>query len=195
MTSILFLGFSSVLLSFTITSGSTNPVNSTNSVSSANPRFLLMGLPGRDTPRARAEIFLNGDITRRLGTIHLQEVFGSVVFKGILFGLPPGFQTLTINEIPELGNNCRDAGPPYDPLEMNNAGYFTVKRHLGDLGSLLTEIFGTTLIHKIDPTITLSDVESNRFVVGRSIVVSVNMLDLQDDREGARIACGIIEPI
>ncbi|CAB4057127.1 SOD1 [Lepeophtheirus salmonis] len=142
---------------------------------SANPRFLLMGLPGRDTPRA--------------------QVFGSVVFKGILFGLPPGFQTLTINEIPELGNNCRDAGPPYDPLEMNNAGYFTVKRHLGDLGSLLTEIFGTTLIHKIDPTITLSDVESNRFVVGRSIVVSVNMLDLQDDREGARIACGIIEPI
>ncbi|RWS22761.1 copper/zinc superoxide dismutase-like protein [Leptotrombidium deliense] len=123
---------------------------------------------------------------------------GPVVILGRINGLPPGKHGFHFHEYPVVGNDCDSAGEHFNPYGNNHGGRDDKDRHLGDLGNVDSQYYGTAHIAIVDPLISL---HGPRSVLGRSIVVHANEDDLGRGRNqeslktgnsGDRLACGTL---
>ncbi|VDM63551.1 unnamed protein product [Angiostrongylus costaricensis] len=151
-------------------------------------------------PRASALIFkavTGGNPTESIGTIDLMELNG---INGSVTGLPPGPHGFHVHEFGSLGNGCLAAGVHFNPFRSDHGGPNDPpsRRHVGDLGNLMTPASGQTPIDIRDSLLTFS---GNRGVIGRSFVIHAREDDLGRGGDvgsrtvgnsGARLACGII---
>merc|ERR1711981_359397 len=142
------------------------------------------------------------DVVR--GKIHLEETSEGVFITGTIFGLKPGRHGFHVHQEGNLGENCKSSGGHYNPAGNDHSSPTSAKRHVGDLGNVVTNRFGKTAVNIFDNVITL-DTTSENSIVNRAFVVHLGEDDLgipgllegdsgslKTGNAGARVACGII---
>uniref|UniRef100_C1BQG7 Superoxide dismutase [Cu-Zn] n=1 Tax=Caligus rogercresseyi TaxID=217165 RepID=C1BQG7_CALRO len=153
-------------------------------------------------PSARATLYFKGDTTKPVGEVYfIQMPGGEVIVKGGVRGLTPGKHGFHVHQNPSLEDDCKGAGPHFNPFGQTHGHKASAMRHVGDLGNILTsEGSSHTRIHKVDNVISTNMGESN--IIGRALVVHAGEDDLgqggdegslKTGNAGARVACGIIE--
>tara|TARA_B110000208_G_scaffold189639_1_gene251609 strand:+ start:54 stop:947 length:894 start_codon:yes stop_codon:yes gene_type:complete len=135
------------------------------------------------------------------------NVSGNIIFeqvkKGVrvnydIKGLKNGKHGFHVHEKGNFKNDCLKAGPHFNPSHHKHSGRKSKKRHVGDLGNVITKN-GKTKGSFIDKKISL---KGKNNIIGRSVVVH----DLKDDlgkggdnesletgNAGARLNCAIIK--
>ncbi|QQP55716.1 Superoxide dismutase, partial [Caligus rogercresseyi] len=126
-----------------------------------------------------------GDTTKPVGEVYfIQMPGGEVIVKG-----GHGFH---VHQNPSLEDDCKGAGPHFNPFGQTHGHKASAMRHVGDLGNILTsEGSSHTRIHKVDNVISTNMGESNIMGVPWSYMPG----SLKTGNAGARVACGIIEKI
>ncbi|VDM64769.1 unnamed protein product [Angiostrongylus costaricensis] len=166
------------------------------------PAHPLSGL-NTDAQKARAIMFKaipGGHPTSVIGVIDMTEQNGTVTIIGNLTGLTPGLHGFHAHEFGDLGNGCLAAGAHYNPFAAPHGGPNDppLRRHVGDLGNILTPRKGPTTFVIQDFLITFT---GPRGIVGRSFVVHEQRDDLgrggdagslSTGNSGRRVACGVI---
>lgn len=129
--------------------------------------------------------------------------------RGTIDGLTPGLHGLHIHEHGNLTDDCKAAGPHFNPFAKDHgdpAAGANGERHVGDLGNIeaLDMTYPITspraLVYLIDEAISLSPT-SERGILNRAVVVHQDLDDLgrtdhEDSKKtgnaGQRVACGLI---
>ncbi|KAE9416906.1 hypothetical protein Angca_010305, partial [Angiostrongylus cantonensis] len=157
-------------------------------------------IPGQ---KARAIMFKavpGGYPSTVIGVANMTEQNGTVTIIGNLTGLTPGLHGFHAHEFGDLGNGCLAAGAHYNPFAVTHGGPndSPLRRHVGDLGNILTPKKGPTTFTIQDFLITFT---GPRGIVGRSFVVHElrddlgrggNAGSLSTGNSGRRVACGVI---
>jgi len=121
-----------------------------------------------------------------------------VKITGVINGLKPGKHGFHVHEFGDLTDGCISAGAHFNPNKKNHGGPQDEERHVGDLGNVVANDSGNTLVEIEDKSVTLYGENS---VIGRSFVVHFGEDDLgkggfEDSKTtghaGARVACGVI---
>jgi len=147
----------------------------------------------------------NGD---HVGRIELTEVnvdgvlAVSVQAHLTKIGLDNGAKGFHIHQFGKTGNNCMDAGPHFNPYNMQHGSPLDhSNRHIGDLGNVFV-MNNEAKINILDSRLILKDLKEDPLgIVGRAFVLH----KLEDDlgkgnasdskatgAAGGRHACGII---
>ncbi|XP_022671080.1 superoxide dismutase [Cu-Zn]-like isoform X2 [Varroa destructor] len=125
------------------------------------------------------------------GTLVLEEVDGKLKIEGKLSNITLGKHAIHIHE---SGNNCLDAGPHYNPTNVDHGGPTDKVRHIGDFGNfdITSDPF---LLSYEDPVAKL---HGSWPVLDRGIVIHASEDDLgrghnpaskKNGNAGARLAC------
>ena len=125
---------------------------------------------GRVTKKAKAIFKKKNNIS---GTVLFEQVKKGVKVKYDIKGLKNGKHGFHIHEKGNFGNDCMNAGPHFNPYGYKHSGKKSRKRHIGDLGNVLTKN-NKTKGSFYDKKISLKGKHS---IIGRSIIVH----DLKDD--------------
>jgi len=172
-------------------------------------------LSKKQIKRARKEKYTKGRVRRfKRGTAKAifrkkNNVSGNIIFeqvkKGVrvnydIKGLKNGKHGFHIHEKGNFKNDCLKAGPHFNPSHDKHSGRKSKKRHVGDLGNVITKNRKTKGSF-IDKKISL---KGKNNIIGRSVVVH----DLKDDlgkggdnesletgNAGARLNCAKITKI
>jgi len=147
---------------------------------------------------AKAVCVLRGETVN--GTVFLEQSGpdAHVTVKGELFGLKPGKHGFHIHEFGDNTNGCISAGAHWNPHGKKHGSPTDQERHSGDLGNVITDSNGKTLVDITDKGLTLF---GQHTIVGRTVVVHADEDDLgkggQEDslttgHAGSRLACGVI---
>uniref|UniRef100_C1C108 Superoxide dismutase [Cu-Zn] n=1 Tax=Caligus clemensi TaxID=344056 RepID=C1C108_CALCM len=151
-------------------------------------------------PQAQAVLYFKGDTSKPMGKVYFSETHrGTVIVRGSISGLSPGLHGFHIHEVPSLENECKGAGPHFNPFNQNH-GFHSAERHVGDLGNIYSESNQfDTYFQKLDKGVSTRNGE--RDIIGRAVVVHAgeddlgqggNEESLRTGNAGARVACGII---
>jgi len=148
----------------------------------------------------QAVVVLKGT-TAVTGTVYFtQDMYTNATsIKGTVQGLDAnssrGFHIHTFGN---LTDGCNSTGTHYNPFNKSHGGPMDTERHVGDLGNIQADLYGTANINLVDYQVQLTGPFS---VVGRGVVVHTGTDDLGKlDNEGshttgnagARAACGVI---
>jgi len=117
-----------------------------------------------------------------------------VMIKGSISNLTPGEHAFHVHTKGEIGNNCADAGKHFNPKMMNHGSPNSTKRHVGDLGNIIsTNKAEETSITIIDSMISLQE-DDDFSILNRAVVIHEKKDDFSGPKgnAGKRIACGII---
>ena len=172
-------------------------------------------LSKKQIKRARKEKYTKGRVRRFNGGTakaifrKKNNVSGNIIFeqlkKGVrvnydIKGLKNGKHGFHIHEKGNFKNDCLKAGPHFNPSHDKHSGRKSKKRHVGDLGNVITKN-GKTKGSFIDKKISL---KGKNNIISRSVVVH----DLKDDlgkggddesletgNAGARLNCAKITKI
>jgi len=142
------------------------------------------------------------------------EVYGSVKFTqknneqtAIYINLsgpglkPNALQGFHIHEYGDLSEGCKSACAHYNPFGKSHGCPGMSERHVGDLGNIQIDLFGTVNYSTKDELIQLSGDHS---IIGRSLIIHKNKDDcgqaqgelraesLKTGNAGDRIACAVI---
>ncbi|EEB18325.1 superoxide dismutase, putative [Pediculus humanus corporis] len=149
---------------------------------------------------------------RKRKTICKNALTGDVIFRqtnpedpveitGVISGLSPGFHGFHVHQNPDLSDNCKGAGPHFNPEQLTHGAPHETIRHAGDLGNIPVDPSGFSTFQLTDRKITLCS-DSNLQILGKSIVVHEKEDDLgkggneeskKTGNAGARVACCVIE--
>uniref|UniRef100_A0A0R3PEU8 Superoxide dismutase [Cu-Zn] n=1 Tax=Angiostrongylus costaricensis TaxID=334426 RepID=A0A0R3PEU8_ANGCS len=154
-------------------------------------------------PRARALIYravTGGNPSTAIGVLDLTERNGVVTIIGSVDGLSPGPHGFHVHEFGDLGNGCLAAGNHFNPLRSDHGSPVNPpsRRHVGDLGNIMTPANDSTMIDIQDSLIAFT---GTRGIVGRAFAIHANVDDLgtggnegsrTTGNAGSRLACGII---
>lgn len=103
-----------------------------------------------------------------------------------------------VHEKGDLSNGCESMCAHYNPFEKTHGCPGMTERHVGDLGNLVTDIFGNASYSTTDNVIRLSGEYS---IIGRGLIIhedpddcglGSNAESLKTGNAGKRIACAII---
>lgn len=112
-------------------------------------------------------------------------------------GLTDGNHGFHIHEFGDNTNGCTSAGPHFNPNGHSHGAPSDEKRHLGDLGNIVSQ-GGKATLDIEDSQVTLFGAYS---VIGRTVVVHADEDDLgkgghelsaTTGNAGGRLACGVI---
>ncbi|ORX83864.1 copper/zinc binding superoxide dismutase [Basidiobolus meristosporus CBS 931.73] len=148
----------------------------------------------------RATAFIDNPNPAIKGTIRFTQMNDDdiVAVHGNLTGLTPGKHGLHIHQYGDIGNECSNAGPHYNPHNKTHSAPKDSDRHVGDLGNIVSDSAGNVVFVLHDSLIRLHGGNS---IVGRSIVIHEKEDNLghgeapgskETGDAGKRIACGII---
>ncbi|KAK9727423.1 Superoxide dismutase [Cu-Zn] [Basidiobolus ranarum] len=148
----------------------------------------------------RATAYINMSNSSIKGIIHFTQMSDddTVTIHGNLTGLAPGQHGLHIHQYGDLGNECINAGPHFNPHNKTHSAPKDSERHVGDLGNIVTDNTKLTIFVLHDNIIKLS---GGNNIVGRAIVIHEKEDDLghgttsgskETGEAGKRVACGII---
>merc|ERR1712038_345262 len=158
--------------------------------------------------RASSEIIPSGGegLDEVRGTVFLEETSEGVFISGDIDGLKPGLHGFHVHQEGNLDKNCKASKGHFNPEGNSHSAPTSAKRHVGDLGNVVTDRFGETHVNMVDDVITL-DPASENSVANRAFVVHLGEDDLgipglrdgnggslKTGNAGSRVACGIITP-
>ena len=125
------------------------------------------------------------------GTVHFDKTETGTKITADITGLSEGEHGFHIHQFGDCSApDGTSAGGHFDPDDMQHNSRDAEKRHVGDMGNLVSE--GEEF------TTTLSYTDNNIFleeVIGRGIIIHAGQDDLTSQPSGdaaARIACGVI---
>jgi len=138
------------------------------------------------------------------GSLTLVETSQGVYISGKILGLEKGLHGFHVHAVGDTGNNCKAAGGHFNPHEKSHGKPQELSsRHVGDLGNIESPDEDITEVKLLDKLITLDKNEIND-ITGRAFVVHAGEDDLgmggndgslKTGNAGARLACGIVEPV
>ncbi|CAF0822838.1 unnamed protein product [Didymodactylos carnosus] len=125
----------------------------------------------------------------------IQVEENTCVVDGSIDGLSPGEHGINIHEFGDLSSGCDSCGDHYNPFRKSHGGPTDSERHVGDLGNVVADEYGSARFRLLNRFVKVSD------IIGRSFVVHANKDDygLGDNylskmtgNSEPRLACGII---
>ncbi|CAF0953923.1 unnamed protein product [Didymodactylos carnosus] len=156
---------------------------------------------------ARANVRLDNSASV-IGTLYFIQATRTslVIIRGTLAGLVPnqtyhGFHVHT-SKVSETRPNCTAAGAHFNPYNRTHGAPISpiTQRHVGDLGNIYADQYGSAQILIIDKIIKLTG--ASQSIIERTIIVHRDVDDyglggqsdsLTTGHAGARIACGLIQ--
>ena len=97
------------------------------------------------------------------------------------------------------GDECKAAGPHYNPTDETHGGLHSETRHVGDMGNVVANAEGVARGNKVLNDVSLSSIHNRTVIVhereddlGRGTGVA-RAESLKTGNAGARLACGIIQ--
>ncbi|KAJ8586277.1 hypothetical protein M405DRAFT_364864 [Rhizopogon salebrosus TDB-379] len=148
----------------------------------------------------KAVVVLKGD-SPVTGTITFQQssADGPVKISGEIMNLDPSSQRgFHVHSLGDLSGGCLSTGSHFNPYDKTHGAPSDSVRHVGDLGNIESDEYGTATISFTDSLISLNGPLS---ILGRAVVVHAGIDDLgQGNNEeslktgnaGGRAACGVI---
>ncbi|XP_076060902.1 superoxide dismutase [Cu-Zn]-like [Oratosquilla oratoria] len=134
------------------------------------------------------------------GKLFLYERGPGVYVTGYIRGLTPGLHGFHVHEVAALGNQCKDAGPHFNPFMRTHGSPQSAERHVGDLGNIQASQYGDAHINFYDGLISLNPA-SPSYIGDRSFVVHEKEDDLglggdqsslATGNAGGRLGCGLV---
>ncbi|KAG7175866.1 superoxide dismutase [Cu-Zn]-like [Homarus americanus] len=135
-----------------------------------------------------------------IGLLALSPSPGGVTISGTILGMRPGVHGFHVHERGDLTDKCAAAGGHFNPFNRNHGGPGYFERHVGDLGNIVADQFGSAQVFITDNHLSL-DPTSPAFIGDRAIVIHAGADDLGQGgnagslitgNAGSRAACGII---
>lgn len=148
----------------------------------------------------KAVVVLKGD-SPVTGTITFEQssADGPVKVSGEIKNLDPSSQRgFHIHSLGDLSNGCLSTGSHFNPYDKPHGAPSDSVRHVGDLGNIESDEYGTATVALKDSFISLNGPLS---IVGRAVVVHAGIDDLgkgnneeslKTGNAGGRAACGVI---
>ena len=105
-----------------------------------------------------------------------------------------------VHGVSDLGNNCANAGPHFNVLNVTHGAPNNATRHTGDLGNLVADAAGSITATFTDAVISLRAADAT-CVVNKPVVLHADQDDFglggaptskTTGNAGARLACGIL---
>lgn len=129
------------------------------------------------------------------GTVHLQNAAdGNVEVVVDLTGVPPGVHGFHIHDKGDCGDDAKNAGGHFNPMNMVHGAPDAVSHHAGDFGNVTADANGEVHTRFLTHSIVLT--EGTTSAIGHAVVLHGNPDDLASQpagNAGPRIACGVIE--
>ncbi|HAW80287.1 MAG TPA: superoxide dismutase family protein [Balneola sp.] len=125
------------------------------------------------------------------GTVHFDKTESGTKITAQVMGLSEGEHGFHIHQYGDCSApDGTSAGGHFDPENMQHNSRDAEKRHVGDMGNLVSEgKESTTTLNYVDNHIFLEE------IIGRGIIIHAGEDDLTSQPSGdagARIACGVI---
>ncbi|KAG2033752.1 superoxide dismutase [Suillus americanus] len=148
----------------------------------------------------KATVVLKGD-SPVTGTITFEQssADGPVKVSGEIENLDPSsLRGFHIHSLGDLSEGCMSTGSHFNPYDKTHGAPSDSIRHVGDLGNIESDQYGTATVSFEDSFISLNGPTS---IVGRAVVVHAGVDDLGKGRNeeslktgnaGGRAACGVI---
>ncbi|OJA09615.1 hypothetical protein AZE42_01406 [Rhizopogon vesiculosus] len=148
----------------------------------------------------KAVVVLKGD-SPVTGTITFEQssAGGPVKVSGEIKNLDPSsLRGFHVHSLGDLSNGCLSTGSHFNPYDKTHGAPSDSVRHVGDLGNIESDEYGTATLSFTDSLISLNGPLG---IVGRAVVVHAGIDDLGngDNEEslktgnaGGRAACGVI---
>lgn len=148
----------------------------------------------------KAVVVLKGD-SPVTGTITFEQssADGPVKVSGEIKNLDPSSQRgFHIHSLGDLSSGCLSTGSHFNPYDKTHGAPSDSVRHVGDLGNIESDEYGTATVALKDSFISLNGPLS---IVGRAVVVHAGIDDLgkgnneeslKTGNAGGRAACGVI---
>ena len=145
-------------------------------------------------PMAMATLSPTSGQTAR-GTVHFQNAAdGNVEVVFDLTGVPAGTHGFHIHEKADCGDDAKNAGGHFNPMNMVHGAPDAVSHHAGDFGNVTADANGEVHSRFLTHAIILTD--GTNSAIGHAVVLHANADDLASQpagNSGPRIACGVIE--
>jgi superoxide dismutase, Cu-Zn family len=132
------------------------------------------------------------------GEVRFIQEPGGLRIQAQIEGLGAGEHGFHVHEIGDCSHpQAESAGGHFSPHGRRHGAPDAPpdQRHVGDLGNITGVPGGVSTYDRVDPIMTL---EGENSVVGRSVIVHAQRDDLQTQPTGdagARLACGVVEPM
>jgi Cu-Zn family superoxide dismutase len=137
------------------------------------------------------------------GTVKFIEQSNGVDIIIQLSGLKKnGYHGFHVHEYGDLSDGCNSACAHFNPYNKTHGCPGMSERHVGDLGNVVTDMFGNAVYKTFDNVIKLSGYKSN--IIGRMLILhedpddcgqaqgSLKAESLKTGNAGKRIACAVI---
>jgi Cu-Zn family superoxide dismutase len=137
------------------------------------------------------------------GTVKFIEEQNIVTILINLSGLKKnGYHGFHVHEYGDLSDGCNSACAHFNPYNKTHGCPGMSERHVGDLGNIVTDMFGNAKFKMYDNVIKLSGYKSN--IIGRMLIIHQDPDDcgfgqgplksesLKTGNAGKRIACAVI---
>ncbi|KAG1808991.1 superoxide dismutase [Suillus variegatus] len=156
--------------------------------------------PSKTAIVQKAVVVLKGD-SPVAGTITFEQssADGPVKVSGEITNLDPSSQRgFHVHSLGDLSGGCLSTGSHFNPYDQTHGARSDSVRHVGDLGNIESDEYGTATISFQDSLISLNGPTS---IVGRAVVVHAGTDDLgnggneeslKTGNAGGRAACGVI---
>ncbi|XP_026287972.1 superoxide dismutase [Cu-Zn]-like [Frankliniella occidentalis] len=125
---------------------------------------------------------------------------GPVRVSGLVHGLGAGLHGFHLHQEGKLDDNCKAAGPHFNPLKVSHGAPTDNQQHAGDFGNIVASDQGVSTVDFATSQISL-EVNAINGAIGRAIVVHALPDDLgrgnteestKTGSAGARVACCVI---
>ncbi|OAX42858.1 hypothetical protein K503DRAFT_796817 [Rhizopogon vinicolor AM-OR11-026] len=148
----------------------------------------------------KAVVVLKGD-SPVTGTITFEQssADGPVKVSGEIKNLDPSsLRGFHVHSLGDLSGGCLSTGSHFNPYEKTHGAPSDSVRHVGDLGNIESDEYGTATLSFTDSLISLNGPLS---ILGRAVVVHAGIDDLgnggndeslKTGNAGGRAACGVI---
>ena len=155
---------------------------------------------GHNNIKMKAVAFLTGSGSVKGNITLSQEKESSPIRIHVsLIGLPPGGKHgFHIHEFGDISGGCASTGGHYNPFNKTHGAPTAKERHVGDLGNVQADAYGSVSVTFTDSQFSLYGPCS---VLGRGIVLhngtddlglGGHNLSMTTGNAGARLACGVI---
>ena len=133
------------------------------------------------------------------GFVTFEEINEKVLVTVQLSGLKiNGLHGFHVHEAGDLSDGCESMCAHFNPYNKNHGCPGMSERHVGDLGNLVSDIFGNANYTFYDNVIKLNGVAN---IIGRGLIIHADQDDcgngnnkesLKTGNAGKRIACAVI---
>ena len=142
-----------------------------------------------DTKKVKGTVLFTEDLVN-------DQVLIDINIEGLKKNGKHGFH---VHEYGDMSEKCDSMCAHFNPYNQPHGGPESKHRHIGDLGNLITDMYGMARYITSDKQIKLRGTKSN--IIGRGLIIHAdeddcglgnNEASLKNGNAGKRIACAVI---